>query len=96
MNQEPSKFATGADKQKLKDITCWTCFQKGHIAANCPEDKPMFCDSAQRRKRTRVVQPGFIEEVAVSDIILDTGSNRTLIRRDLLPARKLVEGEIPI
>ena len=32
----------------------------------------------------------------MSDIMLDTGSNRTLIRRDLVPAQKLVEGEIPI
>ena len=32
----------------------------------------------------------------MSDIMLDTGSNRTLVRRDLVPAQKLVEGEIPI
>ena len=32
----------------------------------------------------------------MSDIMLDTGSNRILVRRDLVPAQKLVEGEIPI
>ena len=32
----------------------------------------------------------------MNDIMLDTGSNRTLIRRNLVPAQKLVEGEIPV
>ena len=32
----------------------------------------------------------------MSDITLDTGSNRTLVRKDLVPAGKLVQGEIPV
>lgn len=98
-SREPSKQTTGGDKEKFKDVTCWKCFQKGHIAVNCPGAKTMFCDGTQRRKRRsypRAVQPGLVEGVAVSDIMLDTGSNRTLVRRDLVPAQKMVEGEIPI
>ena len=97
--REPNKPATGAEKEKPKDITCWKCFQKGHIAINCPGAKVMFCDNEQRRKRRsypRAVRPGLVDGVAVSDIMLDTGSNRTLIRGDLVPAEKLVKGEIPI
>ena len=41
------------------------------------------------------MQPGLVEGVAVSDI-MDIDSNRTLVRRDLVPAQKLVKGEIPI
>ena len=59
----------------------------------------MFCDGVQRRKHRsypRAVRPGLVEGTPVSDIILDTGSNRTLIRKELVPTQKLVEGEIPI
>ena len=98
--REPSKPpGTGAEKEKFKDMTCWKCFQKGHIAANCPGAKVMFCEGVQRRKRRsypRAVRPGLVEGASVGDIMLDTGSNRTLIRKDLVPVQKLVEGEIPI
>lgn len=96
--RESNKPTTGGE-DKFKDVTCWKCFQKGHIAVNCPGAKAMFCDATQRRKRRsypRSVQPRLVEGVAVSDNMLDTGSNRTLVKRDLVPAQKLVEGEIPI
>ncbi len=96
--RESNKPTTGGE-DKFKDVTCWKCFQKGHIAVNCPGAKAMFCDATQRRKRRsylRSVQPRLVEGVAVSDNMLDTGSNKTLVKRDLVPAQKLVEGEIPI
>ena len=95
--REPNEPVTGAE-EKPKDITCWKCFQKGHIAINCPGVKVMFCDNEQRRKcrsYPRAVRAGLVDGVAVSDIMLDTGSNRTLIRGDLVTAEKLVKGEIP-
>ena len=59
----------------------------------------MFCNTVQKRRcrsYPRAVWPGLVEGVPVSDIMLDTVSYRTLIRRDLVPAQKLVEGEIPV
>ena len=59
----------------------------------------MFCDNTPRRKRASyqiALRAGLIEGKPVSDITLDTGLNRTLVRKDLVPARKLVQGEIPV
>ena len=87
--REPSKPGTGTDKERHKDMTCWKCFEKGHIAANCPGAKVMYCASVQRRKcrsYPRAMGPGLVEGTSVSDIMLDIGSNRTLVRKDLVPA----------
>ena len=97
--REPNRPVTGADNDRFKDMTCWKCFQKGHIAANCPGVRAMFCDGGQKKKRRsypRAVRSGVVEGALVKDIMLDTGSSRTLIRKDLVPAEKLVEGEIPV
>ena len=43
----------------------------------------MFCDGTQRRKRRsypRAMQPGLVEGVAVSDIMLDTASFTVLLK----------------
>ena len=56
--KEPSRSTTG---EKFKDVTCWQCFQKGHIAVNCPGAKVMFCDTVQKRRRRsypRATRPG--------------------------------------
>ena len=93
--REPSRPGTGTDKKRFKDMTCWKCFQKGHIAANCPGAKVMFCGGVQRRKRRsypRAVRPGLVEGTPVSDIMLDTGSNKTLIRKELVPTQKIGRG----
>ena len=76
----PKEPGTGVEKEKFKDIMCWKYFQKGHIAVNCPGAKVMYCDNSQQRRHRsypRAVQPGLLEGIPVSDIMLDTGSNRT-------------------
>ena len=87
------------EKEKFKELTCWKCFRKGHIAAACPESTSMYCAWTQQKKSKsypRAVRTGLVEGIPVQDIMLDTGSNRTLIRRDLVPTEKPVEGEISV
>ena len=43
-----------------------------------------------------VASQGAVEGVPVTDIILDTGSARTIIRSDLVPEERKTGGEIPI
>ena len=80
-------------KQDLKDITCFTCEKKGHYAANCPskvnllcmESKSDFCGESELVKhvvkpKPGVFQAGKIEGQEVSDVCLDTGCTRTMVR----------------
>ena len=46
--RESSKPTTGGEKENFKDVTCWKCLQKGHMAVNSPGAN---CDGTQRRKR---------------------------------------------
>lgn len=90
-------------RRDLKDITCFTCDRKGHYAANCPN---LLC--VERRSNYRgeteliehMVSPkqgifhaGKVEGQTVSDVCLDTGCTRTMVRQDLVPPEKLLEGD---
>ena len=57
--------------------------------------KPERCYERETKKpdMTRV---GRVEGTIVTDIILDTGCDRTLVRRELVPAEKAVGSEVPI
>ena len=93
-------------ERDLKDITCFTCNQKGHYAANCPSKVNLLC--IERRSNFQgeseliqhtvepkpgIFQTGTIEGQAVTDVCLDTGCTRTMVREDLVPAEKLLEGD---
>ena len=88
----PRQPAARADK--FKEITCWKCFRKEHIAAKCLGSTTMFCDNTPRRKRAsypRALRAGLIEGKPVSDITLDTGSNRALVQQGQDHASQLLE-----
>ena len=93
-------------KRDLKDVICYTCQQKGHYSANCPSKPNLLC--VERRSthhgklelvkhmvspRQGIFHAGRIEGQTVSDVCLDTGSSRTIVRQDLAPAGKLLEGD---
>ena len=106
--KEPGAKQEKAEGQKkdLKDIECFNCHQKGHYASNCPH-RAMFCMERRmdhtghsRVKRNLhvekpgIAKPGVVEGTAVSNILLDTGCSRTLVRKDLVPTAKLLDGEV--
>ena len=96
---KPGQKDLNKEKEINKEVTCWKCFHKGHIAANCPGATAMYCDGTQRKKPKsypRAIRPGVVDGTCVEDIMLDTSSSRTLIRADLVHTEKPVEGEISI
>ena len=45
-------------------------------------------------KKRQLQKTGMVEGQEVGDILLDTGCSRTLVRRDLVPREKILEGEV--
>ena len=78
-------------KPSRDDIVCYNCGQKGHISPKCPNNA-FFCGTRNKRQGTKC--HGVVEGRYVSDILLDTGCSRTLIRKELVPAKKVQEGYV--
>jgi transposase InsO family protein len=84
-------------------LRCYNCNGRGHIAAKCPSKPALFCrrrggTQQQKSKGEASVQGvywrGTVGGTLVEDILLDTDSAKTLIRKDLVPSNSLVEGKV--
>lgn len=64
-----------------KDIECFNCGKKGHIAMHCPS-KALFCGAGLRRAVTELK----VEKSQI--LLLDTGCSRTMARQSLAPEEK--------
>ena len=97
---------TERPRRDLKDITCYTCQQKGHYSANCPSKPNMLCVERHSNHRGEselvehvgsprqdIFHAGRIEGQTVSDVCLDTGCSGTMVKQDLVPTGKLLEGD---
>ena len=77
-----------------RQVRCYSCGQAGHIALHC-RNNAMFCDDSENaflaEVGERVVRQGLVEGVPV-EILLDTGSARTLVRKELVPEGKVLGG----
>ena len=86
-------------------IRCFECGERGHIAVNCPKNA-YFCRSKKeearsepgrmRKKEPDMTRVGRIEGTLVQDILLDTSCDRTLVRKKLVPVKRMIVGEVPI
>ena len=68
---------------------------KGHVARRCPNNS-LYCEDVKKpfqHPGVGVAYPGSVEGHAVKNILLDTGSYRTLVHRDLVPDHKMLKGE---
>ena len=86
------RWKSGKPKRDLKDVECYNCHQKGHYSANCPSNA-MFCRGKPMLTQVGVKRAGVVEGNCVDNILLDTGCSKTLVRQDLVPKEKLLEGE---
>ena len=81
---------TKKGKPTSKNIKCYSCGNLGHMSMQCP-DKAWFCGGGIPKRMSR--RSGLVVKTRVKDIVLDTGCTRTMVRRDLVPEDKLLEGE---
>ena len=86
------KASKGPQGTREKEITCYNCHHKGHVSSKCPNNA-MFCTSKPDIKENGLMKAGTVEGQQVSKILLDTGCSRTMVRRELVPPEKLLEGE---
>lgn len=75
---------------------CYSCHQFGHISSKCPSRGSYYGGRGQKFRRTEngdtlvPVRSGKVEGTDVSDIVLDTGAGRTLVRACLVPRKRLL------
>ena len=90
VKDETTEGTTSAGSAGKRPVKCYNCGNVGHISMNCPSKASYFCKDGWGRSVARV---GQVEGTAVSDILLDTGCTRTMVRRDLVPEECLLPGE---
>ena len=93
--------ATGRSKGEQSNVKCYNCGQRGHISTKCPS-AALFCRLEQPKQVLPANQSGFrpssmrrsglVEGIQVDQIVLDTGCSRTMVRQDLVPENKIIEG----
>ena len=76
----------GSFKGGERMVKCFNCRKFGHVSMHCPEKASYFCGNSRGRS---VARTGLVEGTSVSDILLDTGCTRTMVRRDLIPEENL-------
>ena len=77
---------------------CFSCHQFGHISSKCPSRGSYYggrFGNCRKFKKTDgdtlvPVRSGKVEGTDVSDIVLDTGAGRTLVRSCLVPRKRLL------
>ena len=90
----PSRRPPQQYSSTTRTVQCFSCGQTGHIAAHCRANT-MFCDNAEDVLGVEVgegvVRQGWVEGVPV-EVLLDTGSARTLVRKELVPEERVLKG----
>ena len=94
-----SSGGAGKSRGDQNSVKCYNCRQRGHISTKCPS-AALFCKLEQQSpvrqsgvKATSVCRSEQVEGIQVNQIVLDTGCSRTMVRRDLVPGHKLIEGD---
>ena len=97
-----STVATGRSKGEQSNVKCYNCGQRGHISTKCPS-AALFCRLEQPKQVLPANQTGFkpssvcqselVEGIQVDQIVLDTSCSRTMVRQDLVPESKIIEGD---
>ena len=93
VKDEPGADRAGASPGRNrtdKGIKGFNCHRYGHMSMNCPDKANFYCGNRLGRS---VVRVGKVEGAVVSELVLDTGCSKTMVRRDLVPEENLLPGE---
>ena len=77
-------------KNGERTVKCYNCEIYEHVSMHYPEKSSYNCKDGRGRS---VAWAGLVEGTAVSDILLDTGCTRKMVRRGLVPEDNLLPGE---
>ena len=98
-NNAPGRNKSRGEQNNMK---CYNCGQRGHISTKCPS-AASFCRPEQPKleltacqsnvRQPSVCRSGQVEGIHVEQIVLDTGCSRTMVRQDLVPQSKIIEGD---
>ena len=80
-------------------LRCFNYKKEGHIAANCPSEPVLLCQSptnvdARPPKIDVWHRTGTVEGQFVNEIVLDTACKRTIVHQELVPSEKIIEGDV--
>ena len=93
---EPEKTTPKRPRKDLRNLECFNCHERGHYAFQCPKDAH-FCKVSRETEEVahsvNVKRKGVVEGTPVERILLDTGCSKTLVRQDLIPKKKILDGE---
>ena len=89
---------------KRESVKCYNCGQQGHIASRCPSRVALYTaldrtgqDVDQSREELKVIPPilinGEVNGTAVRDILVDTGTNTTIVSKSLVSEEQLMGEE---
>eukprot|EP00731_Ephydatia_muelleri_P034075 Em0046g18a len=88
---EMETLASSASKpNRVGSRECHYCGKSGHAEEDCYKKK-------KRRKSTKqrpMYKTGKVEGQKVTDILLDTGCSRTMVRRNLVAMEKIIVGRV--
>ena len=95
-SEKTKQEAPKRPKRDLKNLECFNCHEKGHYAFQCLKDAHFCKDSRETREDAHgvdVKRKGLVEGTPIERILLDTGCSKTLVRQELIPKEKILEGE---
>ena len=80
-------------------MKCFSFNEKGHFATSCP-NRSLYCieinRSTQCGRQERVYHSGIINGTFCTDIMVDNGASRTVVRRELVFQDDILDGEVTI
>ena len=85
---------TSDEGGRQKGIVCFNCKEPGHPARWCPNNRALLGHESEVKGNMGLYCKGLVEGRMVNQILLDTGCSRTMVRRQLVPHTKMLEGKM--
>ena len=84
-NSARPKLLEGPNTEGSKpQVRCFQCNQKGHLTFNCPQKASLYCDEGgAAASMSQMCRSGTVNNVPCQ-IVLDTGTNQSIVRADLI------------